>query len=300
MQASDHATADDPHLFADDDEASATDSVAADEAPPWRILIVDDDVDVHVVTKFALSNANFQGRRLSFLHAYSAKEALDKLRDIPDIALILLDVMMETSDAGLRLARQVRNELHNDLVRVVLRTGQPGQELEHSIIVDYDVNDFWSKADLTTRKLYTTVIASLRAYATLAAAARARAAAYAELEREQQVIAAVDRHALILVLTLDREGRIVEPNSTLCRLVGMQPEQLRGRDLHAVHREAFAPDLTNEIMTALAADASWDGELHVMLASGACDLRCAVLAFEDASDATRHYVAVATPIAPAG
>lgn len=300
MQASDHATADDPHLFADDDEASATGGVAADEAPPWRILIVDDDVDVHVVTKFALSNANFQGRRLSFLHAYSAKEALDKLRDIPDIALILLDVMMETSDAGLRLARQVRNELHNDLVRVVLRTGQPGQELEHSIIVDYDVSDFWSKADLTTRKLYTTVIASLRAYATLAAAARARAAAYAELERAQQVIAAVDRHALVLVLTLDREGRIVEPNSTLCRLVGMQPEQLRGRDLHAVHREAFPPDLTNEIMTALAADASWDGELHVMLASGACDLRCSVLAFEDAGGAARHYVAVATPIGPAG
>jgi CheY-like chemotaxis protein len=294
MQAADHAAADDPDLFADDEETSATGGVVADEQMPWRILIADDDVDVHVVTKFALSNANFQGRRLSFVHAYSAREALNKLREIPDIALVLLDVMMETSDAGLRLARQVRNELHNDLVRIILRTGQPGQELEHSIIVDYDVNDFWSKADLTTRKLFTTVIASLRAYATLAAAARAREAAYAELERAKQVIATIDRQAL--VVTLDREGRIVEPNPHLCRLVGMKPEQLRGRDLHAVHREPFPPELASAVTTALAGTGSWDGELHVTLANGPCDLRCSVLAFKDAVGMVQQYVAVATPL----
>jgi PAS domain S-box-containing protein len=294
MSATEHATEDDPALFSDDEEASAVGGVVADEQAPWRILIADDDVDVHVVTKFALSNANFQGRRLSFVHAYSAMEALNKLRDIPDIALVLLDVMMETSDAGLRLARQVRNELHNDLVRIVLRTGQPGQELEHSIIVDYDVNDFWSKADLTTRKLYTTVIASLRAYATLAAAERAREAAYAELGRAQQVMAAVDRQAL--VVTLDREGRIVEPNSYLCRLVGMKPEQLRGRDLHAIHREPFPPELSTEIMKALAGGGSWDGDIHVTLANGDCDLRCSVQVFKDAGGAVQQYVAVATPI----
>jgi CheY-like chemotaxis protein len=298
MQASDHAAADDLDLFADDEEASVAGSVVADEQAPWRILIADDDVDVHVVTKFALSNANFQGRRLSFVHAYSALEAFAKLRDIPDIALVLLDVMMETSDAGLRLARQVRNELHNDLVRIVLRTGQPGQELEHSIIVDYDVNDFWSKADLTTRKLFTTVIASLRAYATLAAAARARAAAYTELERAQQVLAAVDRQAL--VVTLDREGRIVEPNPSLCIMVGMKPEQLRGRDLHAIHREPFPPGLATDVTTALAVDGSWDGEIHVALANGPCNLRCSVLVFKEAGGAVQQYVAVATPIAPAG
>ena len=135
--------------------------------PPWRVLIVDDDVDVHVVTKFSLSNACFQGRRLSFLHAYSGEEALHVLRNTPDIALVLLDVIMETSDAGLRVARAIRETLGNHLVRIVLRTGQPGQALEHSIILDYDINDFWCKTDLTTRKLFTTVISSLRSYAGL-------------------------------------------------------------------------------------------------------------------------------------
>jgi PAS domain S-box-containing protein len=293
MQATDPVSEDAP-LFLDDEDASASSDVSADHEPPWRILIVDDDVDVHVVTKFALSNTNFQGRRLSFFHAYSAKEALNKLRDTPDIALVLLDVMMETADAGLRFARQVREDLHNELVRIVLRTGQPGQTLEHSIIVDYDINDFWSKTDLTTRKLFTTVIAALRAYSTLAAAAQARDAATEKLERAQQVLAAVDR--LALVLTLDPQGRIVEANHHFCRVAGMTQEQLRGRDLHAVHPPPFPETLANEIKTALSAEGEWEGDIEATLASGAWHLHCSVLAFKGPDGAVRHYVAVATPV----
>lgn len=163
--------------------------------PPWKVLIVDDDVDVHVVTKFSLSNAHFMGRRLSFLHAYSGEEALAVLRNHDDVALVLLDVIMETADAGLKVARRIRDELGNSLVRVVLRTGQPGQALEHSIILDYDINDFWCKTDLTTRKLFTTVIASLRGYHSLHEAqlriARAEAALRAVQEPALAALAAV-------------------------------------------------------------------------------------------------------------
>jgi CheY-like chemotaxis protein len=154
-------------MIEDDAHPSPDDQAQAATPAPWRVLIVDDDVDVHVVTKFSLSNACFQGRRLSFLHAYSGEEALTTLRNNPDVALVLLDVIMETSDAGLRVANQIRCELKNQLVRIVLRTGQPGQALEHGIILDYDINDFWCKTDLTTRKLFTTVISSLRNYAEL-------------------------------------------------------------------------------------------------------------------------------------
>jgi CheY-like chemotaxis protein len=294
MQATDQVSEDDPDLFVDDE---ATAGATSAEASPWRILIVDDDVDVHVVTKFALSNTHFQGRRLSFFHAYSAKEALGKLHDTPDIALVLLDVMMETADAGLRFARQVREVLHNDLVRIVLRTGQPGQALEHSIIVDYDVSDFWSKTDLTTRKLFTTVIASLRSYATLAAAAQARDNALAELARARQLLAAVDRHDL--VLTLDASGRIVDANPRFCELVGMAPEQLRGRDLHSVHRQPFPEVLANDIIDTLSRDGHWDGQVDASLASGPCRLNCSILAFNNADGAVEQYIAVATTLPPA-
>ncbi len=215
-------------LILQDDDVSDQDA-AVPHALPWRILIVDDDVDVHVVTKFALSNTSFQGRRLSFLHAYSGLEALTILRETPDIAMVLLDVIMETPEAGLRVARQVREQLHNELVRIVLRTGQPGQALEHSIIVDYDINDFWCKADLTTRKLFTTVISSLRAYATLKAAAAERDALGVQLAKARQLQAVVDQHAL--VLTLGPDGRILDANAYACRLAGMQHSDLIGRDL---------------------------------------------------------------------
>ena len=159
--------ADEPDWLVDEPLERADAAAEPANAAPWRVLIVDDDVDVHVVTKFALSQASFQGRRLSFLHAYSGAEALALLRGTPDIAVVLLDVIMETQDAGLQVARQIREDLHNSAVRIILRTGQPGQALEHRIIIDYDINDFWCKTDLTTRKLFTTVIASLRTYAAL-------------------------------------------------------------------------------------------------------------------------------------
>jgi PAS domain S-box-containing protein len=293
MPATEPAHGADPDLILDDDDQPDSSGSPAQEEAPWRILIVDDDVDVHVVTKFALSNANFLGRRLSFLHAYSGAEALAVLRNTPDIALVLLDVIMETNDAGLQLARQIRDDLHNELVRIVLRTGQPGQALEHSIIVDYDINDFWSKGDLTTRKLFTTVIASLRAYATLAAAAKARDALNAQLAHAKQVQAVVEQHALLL--TLDPHGRIVEANDRFCALAGLTREQLIGRKLQTL---APVPEQqTGDIIASLARNGNWAGEIRTTQGAGkAIDLRCAVLAFKDANGATREYVAVATAL----
>ncbi|PWF41746.1 PAS domain-containing protein [Massilia glaciei] len=282
-------------LIIEDDDPSDGAGTPAAEPPPWRILIVDDDVDVHVVTKFALSNTGFQGRRLSFLHAYSGKEALDVMRKTPDVALMLLDVIMETSDAGLLVAREVRETLHNELVRIVLRTGQPGQSFEHSIIVDYDINDFWCKADLTTRKLFTTVITSLRAYGTLLAGSAARDAILAELARARQVQAALDRHSLLL--TLDAHGTIVEANDKLCAVFGIAREALVGRDLHALHPGPLPEPIAGEIARALRRTGGWAGDIHTAARDGTpIALRCAVLAFKDAHGQTTRHVAVGTPL----
>ena len=131
---------------------------------PWKILIVDDEEDIHLVTKLALKHFEFDGRDLIFLHAYSAAEAIQQLADTPDIAIVLLDVVMETEHAGLALVRYIREELGNSAVRIVLRTGQPGQAPEQEVIRQYDINDYKNKAELTSSKLFTLVFASLRAY----------------------------------------------------------------------------------------------------------------------------------------
>lgn len=216
-----------PDWMIEEDTPANGDAGAAAVPAPWRVLIVDDDVDVHVVTKFSLSNACFQGRRLSFLHAYSGDEALTVLRNNTDIALVLLDVIMETSEAGLKVARQIRDELHNKLVRVVLRTGQPGQALEHSIILDYDINDFWCKSDLTTRKLFTTVISSLRGYAGL-------------LEQEQRINALQAQLARQVGFTLDSDNRITDASAKAVALLGTSREELLGAQVSAALPEAAA------------------------------------------------------------
>lgn len=130
----------------------------------WRVMIVDDDEDVHSTTTFALGNLDIQGRPLAFLHAYSAAQARELLRHERDIAVILLDVVMEQDDAGLHLVRHIRETLRLADVRIILRTGQPGYAPEIDAIRDFDINDYKTKSELTRIKLYTTVTAAIRSY----------------------------------------------------------------------------------------------------------------------------------------
>ncbi len=131
----------------------------------WNVLVVDDDEEIHSVTKLALSDLIVADRRLEFHHAYSGKEALEFIRKHgPSIAIILLDVVMETDDAGLIVAKKMREELGLVEPRIILRTGQPGYAPEESVIKQYDINDYKTKTELTRSKLVTTIIASIRSY----------------------------------------------------------------------------------------------------------------------------------------
>ncbi|UTW59918.1 DUF3369 domain-containing protein [Kordiimonas sp. SCSIO 12603] len=130
----------------------------------WKVLIVDDEDEIHSVTKMALKGYEFGGRQLEYLDAYSAADARQILKEHSDIALILLDVVMESDNAGLDLVHYIRGDLGNKLTRIVLRTGQPGQAPEKKVIMDYDINDYKEKTELTSQKLYTLLSASLRSY----------------------------------------------------------------------------------------------------------------------------------------
>ncbi len=149
-------------VFADEKEVMP--AGVSNKEETWQILIVDDEEDVHNVTKLVLEGMKFEGRRLSFHSAYSASEAKDFLAQHCDIAMLLLDVVMEDDEAGLQLVRHIRNELNNKMVRIILRTGQPGKAPESSVIIDYDINDYREKTELTAQKLQTATIGALRSY----------------------------------------------------------------------------------------------------------------------------------------
>ncbi|WJR78907.1 DUF3369 domain-containing protein [Bradyrhizobium sp. NP1] len=147
------------HLI-DDTGATPEDS----SARKWKIAVIDDDHAVHEGTRFALSDYSLNGATLEILSAYSAAEGRALMRQHPDIAAVLLDVIMETDVAGLDLVEYIRNEIRNETVRIILRTGQPGQAPERRIIVQYDINDYKAKTELTADKLFTSLTAALRSY----------------------------------------------------------------------------------------------------------------------------------------
>jgi signal transduction histidine kinase len=136
----------------------------ASTARKWKVAVIDDDQAVHEGTRFALSDYNLNGQTLEILSAYSAAEGRTLMRAHPDIAAVLLDVIMETDAAGLDLVEFIRNEIKNETVRIILRTGQPGQAPERRVIVDYDINDYKAKTELTADKLFTSLTAALRSY----------------------------------------------------------------------------------------------------------------------------------------
>lgn len=163
---------DDVFYFKEDErtttaKSNAQENIASINAfrETWKILIVDDERAVHRATELALRNFTFEGKPLTFVSAYSGEEGKRFIATAhQDTAIMLLDVVMETHDAGLKVAQYIREELQNRQVRIILRTGQPGEAPEESVILDYDINDYKLKVELTRQRLITTVIAALRSY----------------------------------------------------------------------------------------------------------------------------------------
>ena len=130
----------------------------------YKVIIADDDGEVHAITKLMLQSFSFKGRELTFIDTYSGKETIDALIRNPDTAVLLLDVVMEDNHAGLFVVDYLRNTLTNYLTRIILRTGQPGEAPEDKVIRDYDINDYRLKTELTVQRLTTSMYTALRSY----------------------------------------------------------------------------------------------------------------------------------------
>ncbi len=183
-------------LFAEDSPAQedALPAPAERTEKPWLMLIVDDDDGVHAVTKFGLKGFTFRGRPIQMLHAYSAKEAEEILAQSGQVAVALVDVVMESNQAGLELVNHIRHTRADSKMRIVLRTGQPGYAPERDVMMKYEINDYRSKAELTHDRLITTVASALRNFSDLHDLQRSRqerAAAKAQSEAKSLFLASM-------------------------------------------------------------------------------------------------------------
>ncbi|WP_042697221.1 DUF3369 domain-containing protein [Azospirillum sp. B506] len=258
----------DEFLFAEEEPAVEAVAEAVEPVEPWLVLIVDDDPAIHATTKMVLRGFTFEGRPAQFLSAATAAEARGVLRDNPAIAVILLDVVMESDDAGLRLVRYIRNELNNRRVRIILRTGQPGQAPERDVILSYDINDYKSKTELTAQKLFTSVVAALRGYQDITAIEDHREGLERILDSSstllgKRTMAEFVRHAVAQIVGVcpPANGVSVGGVALVSRLSEgsrqLEPLVLGGAGCHAgVEGKpllvALPPDATQAVMAALA------------------------------------------------
>jgi len=239
-------------VFAEEDEQACDSGVneARNEtqADTWKILIADDDIEVHRVTRMVLSDFAFEGKKLTLLSSYSAAETQFLLRLHPDVAIILLDVVMERDTSGLEVVRYIREKLGNRRIRIILRTGQPGQAPEHQVVAQYDINDYREKTELTTQKMYTALISSLRAYR--------------DIETIRRLNEEIDRSQKEIIFTLgeiaetrSRETghhvkRVAEYSGLLAWLAGLpepECELIRmASPMHDIGKIAIADDILNK------------------------------------------------------
>ncbi|CAO3423425.1 response regulator [Azospirillum doebereinerae] len=196
--------------------------------PPWTVLVVDDEPDVHAMTALLLADVTFQGRRLALVGGVSASDARAILETRRDVAVLLLDVMMEEEDSGLKLVRWIRDDLGNHDLRIILRTGEPGQAPQRDVIVDYDINDYKPKADLSAEGLFTAVIAALRAFAQIQSIETRVAERTRELSESRMQINAMLEASPVGVCAYDADGAIVRTNQRMAELLGIPRDSLAG------------------------------------------------------------------------
>ncbi len=269
---------DDEPLFGPDDGFADDSTANARPADPWPVLVVDDDPQVHTMTEVLLRDFEFEDRPFEVVSALSAAAARSLLLTRPDIPVALLDVVMETDDAGLRLVRFIREDLNNHRMRIILRTGQPGQAPERDVVVAYDINDYKAKSELTAQRLFTTLVSGLRAWRDIVTIERHRQglerilAASAPLFETRSMRTLVEELVDQLSKVVDHSGGAV----LACRMVDRGDGKTRatvvagsGRFSRFVGRPAsdtLEPELTAQVIAAFETQQSNFGSSRCILA----------------------------------
>ncbi len=203
-------------------------SPAADEENAWLILVVDDEPDIHAMTALILTGLRYRDRPLKLISAYSAAEAKRHLERQPQIAVALVDVVMEDDHAGLHLIRAIRRELDNSDIRLILRTGQPGRAPQRQVVLDYDINDYRSKAELTADDLIISIIAALRSYEHIISIEVKVTERTRELLESREHLRAILESSPVGVGAMTNDGRLTFANRRFAELFGGNQESLIG------------------------------------------------------------------------
>jgi two-component sensor histidine kinase/CheY-like chemotaxis protein len=225
----------------------------------WKVLVVDDAAEVLTITRLALQGFTYEGRGLTLLEAPSADAARAILTENDDIAVILLDVVMETDHAGLDLVRWIRKERRNPLIRILIRTGQAGQFPAAAVITEYDINDYWEKTELTFSRLQSSLMTSLRGYDDLLRMHRRTLQLRQWADRFPDLLGVRDWNSLLRLVMLRLRELFPETvlSAFLCRNDGRRWPLISGTGAYPAHGAPDVLDYIDERKATVLLDA-WD------------------------------------------
>ncbi|MBN2320100.1 MAG: response regulator [Acidobacteria bacterium] len=109
-----------------------------------NILLVDDDVDFVASNKMALEKEGF-----NVLTAHNGKDAM-KIVESTDIDAAVLDVLMDTPDEGMVLARKLRKNPRTEKIPLILLTSlnEVNREAGYKVrFSDMDRDEVWLPID---------------------------------------------------------------------------------------------------------------------------------------------------------
>lgn len=223
------------------------------QAEKWKILISDDDEDIHLMTKAVLKDFVYKNKELQFFSAYNGIDTVELLKNNNDIVLVLLDVIMESDDAGLQVVKQIRDKLKNNNIQIILRTGQAGQLLEDDVVMNYAINDYKEKTELTSKKLITSVTTSIRSFENIK-----------EVENlnyeKNNLLSSFNRY--VIAARADINGKIIYVTDAFCEISGYEKEELIGKNHDILKHESTPIDIYNDLWSTITKGHVWKGELQ--------------------------------------
>lgn len=154
---------------------------------------MDGDSETHAVTAHALNRLVYRDRAVVIFESRSSSDARAVISVHPDIAVVIAGMALEGNSPALELIRWLRREKHNDQVQIILQTAGAVRESEELLAEEFELSDLQPKAECSDVRIRTSVIASLRTYAALAASR----AQHADLRRISEASALVFRNSTI-------------------------------------------------------------------------------------------------------
>ena len=225
----------------------------------WKILIADDEEDVHTLTKAVLKNYIYKNKALQFISTYSGEETINAIKINNDIALILLDVIMEDDDTGLQVVKTIREDFNNHSIQIILRTGQPADMPESDVVMRYEINDYKEKTELTSKKLITSITTAIRTYENILALQESKkefSSLYYDLKK---LMVSFDKS--VIASKVDENGKLIYVSQAFCEIFEYSSEELLGKTHDFLRHEKQDKIILTEVIKSYIERKSWKGEL---------------------------------------